>query len=454
MNLYQLFRKNIETYQLISENDQIIAAFSGGKDSTVLILLLKELQKEIPFSLQAAYFNHQIRKDAPAEEEWVENFCNRHKIELFKGRRNVRQYSLKNNINLEDAASKSRYEFFNQLLKRFPQAKIATAHTRSDLVETFFIKLFRGSGLQGLSGIFQKKYQKIIRPLLTFSQEHILCYLKDNQIDYYQDATNLETAFLRNRIRLQLIPEIKKIEPQIELQVFKTVDILQQEFEFFSETAQKILKKNLILNQVLKLKIFENRHLALQRHIVREYLRLLKGNLLNISYLHIQQFLEAKESKKGLSLPGLNIVFSKGYAYKDDFHIPSYSYCWSDLSTPLLIKETETVIFAETVSGFFKPADNSYIIVEKSKLRLPLTVRSFNPEDRFQKINTSFQQRASEVIREAGFPDALKPLAALLINGDGEIIWIRGAPVGEKFKIKEKVSGTLIKFSFTDMEVK
>ncbi len=288
--LFSEFKKNIEDHGLVRPGDTVILGFSGGKDSLTLALLLQELQKHIPFRLVAAYFNHGLRRDAGEEEKWVRAFCAARGIELEIGSRDLKRFRAENRLNLEHAASLSRYDFFNALARRLPGARIATAHSRSDLAETFFIKLFRGSGLQGLSAIFQNKKKKIIRPLLIFSEAQILAFLERNRQKYYQDPTNLQHDFLRNRIRHDLLPEIKKIEPDIEERIFKTVLLIQDEFDYFQGQAQAILDSSLLLGAILPAQAFTGLHPAQARHLAREYLRRLKGDLLGVGFEHIADF--------------------------------------------------------------------------------------------------------------------------------------------------------------------
>ena len=263
--LYPSFVENIKKNHLVEEHDTIILGFSGGKDSVTLFYLLQELKKEIDFHLAAAYFNHKLRSDAAREQQWIKDFCQSRNLELVIGSKNVIQFKNKHKLNLEHAASLSRYSFFKKVSSQYNNAKVATAHTKSDLTETFFIKLFRGSGLQGLSTIYSKKENTIIRPLLLFDQEEILAFLKRNNIPFYRDYTNEQDEFLRNRIRHHVVPEVKKIEPNIHRHIFKTVSIIQEEYDYFSELAKKILAGHLILDRVLPANILENYHLALQR---------------------------------------------------------------------------------------------------------------------------------------------------------------------------------------------
>lgn len=434
--LYQLFLGNIRENQLIEAGDTIILGFSGGKDSVTLFHLLKELRKDISFHLIAAYFNHRMRTDAMGEEEWVRNFCAAQGVELVTGSRDVIAFRKEAGLNLEHAASLSRYRFFQRVASKYKNAKTATAHTRSDLTETFFIKLFRGSGLQGLSAVFHKKENTIIRPLLLFSQEEILAFLERNEIEFYEDYTNRQEDFLRNRIRLRLVPEIEKIEPQINRHVFRTVSIIQEEYDYFSGLALEVLAKELILGRVLPAAILKNYHLAVQRHIVREYIRLLKGDLLDIGFDHIEAVRTGHAEMRGLAIPGIELTFHKGFIFPRDFFIPPYNY---QMAGPgiLEIAEIGKKLVIKKTGVYKKPKDNNQVVIPGELVVFPLTVRSPVKGDKYIKINTEIRQKVFEMIRASGIPSELRNLCPVVVNGDGEIMWVLGSPVAEVFKVKD-----------------
>jgi tRNA(Ile)-lysidine synthase len=444
--LYPRFRENVRENNLIENHDTIILGFSGGKDSVTLFCLLRELQKDMDFHLAAAYFNHKLRTDAAKEQQWVEDFCRHRGVELVIGSKDVIRFKNKHKLNLEHAASLSRYSFFKQVSSRFKNARVATAHTRSDLTETFFIKLFRGSGLQGLSTIYSKKENTIIRPLLLFDQEEILAFLGRNDIPYYRDYTNEEDRFLRNRIRRHVVPEIKKIEPDIHAHIFKTVSIIQEEYDYFSDTAGAILTRHLILGRVLPADILKNYHRAVQRHIIREYLRLLKGDLLDIDFEHIEAVRTKHLERGGLAIPGIELTFHKGYIFPRGFTVPSYRYNAASPG-PVRITEIEQTLLLEITDSYQKPGHNHQIILPYSMVRFPLAVRSPQRTDKYIKINTTVNQKVIEMIRASGIPSELRNLCPVVLNGDGEIIWVRGSPAADRFKVKDKKKKKFLKIS-------
>ena len=444
--LYPAFLENLENNRLIDPQDTVILGFSGGKDSVTLFYLLQKLKEDLDFHFLAAYFNHRLRTDAAKEEQWVTDFCKSRGVELVTGSKDIIRFKDRHKLNLEHAASLSRYGFFKHVSSRYKNAKVATAHTKSDLTETFFSKLLRGSGLQGLSTIYSKKENTIIRPLLLFDQEEILAFLKRNNISFYHDYTNEEDEFLRNRIRHHVVPGIRKIEPNLHRQVFKTVSIIQAEYDYFSELAKKILAEDLILDRILPAKILTYHHLAVQRHVIREYIRRLKGNLLNIDFRHIEAVRTRNADTGGLSIPGLQLSFRKGFIFPRDFSIPAYSY-QSESPGTILIKEIGKRIIIEKVESFQKPEHNEKIIIPLALVKFPLTVRNPLGQDKYIKINTKVRQRVFEMIRASGLPSELRNLCPVILAGDGEIIWVAGSPVAEAFKVKKTSGKDFLKIS-------
>ncbi len=446
--LFPQFLENIKKNNLIQNGNTVILGFSGGKDSVTLFYLLEELQRSqaIHFDLVVAYFNHGLRTDAAKEQAWVVDFCETHGVELQMGGKDVLAFKSEHKLNLEHAASISRYVFFQELSARFPNARVATAHTKSDLTETFLIKLFRGSGLQGLSTIYDKKENTIIRPLLWFDEMEIRAFLKRNNIAFYADYTNEQDDFLRNRIRHGVVPEILKIAPEIHDHIFRTVSIIQGEYDYFSGTAREILGKGLILGKVLRGNLLKKHHVALQRHIIREYIRLLKGNLLNIDFRHIEGIRTGYEETMGLAIPGLELIFHKGYIFPADFKVPDYVY---PIDTPgdITITAINTMIEMKIMTYFKYPQDNYSLVLPYSRLKFPLVFRAPVRGDKYSKINTTVNQKVFEMIRVAGFPAELRHLCPVLLNGDSTIIWVVGSPVADWYKVTDKTEKKYLKLT-------
>jgi len=438
--IYPVFEHSIIEKNLIVDNDTVIIALSGGKDSVTLSLLLKEFQNKINFKLIAAYYNHRIRTDYNEEELWVKNFCNNNNIELETDTGNVKQYVKENSLNLENGASIMRYNFFNSLLTRYKNSKIFTAHSKSDSTETFLIKLFRGSGLQGLSSISLIKNKQFYRPLLHFTKEDIINFLNRNKIKFYTDYSNMDNNFLRNKIRNELIPKIKKIEPNIDNSINKTIEIIKEEYNYFENLTRDILQKNLIIKTILPVSILSEHHLAVKRHIIREYIRLIKGNLFNIGFEHINDLLNAIANKHSIAIPGVELTISKGYLYPSDTVINSYKYYINqqDVEKTIKINEIEQKIIIKKTNIFKKPLNNHQIIIPHKLLSFPLIIHSPKKTDKYIKINSNINMSVYEMIRSLNIPTKLRNLYPVITDANEKIIWSLGSPIADEFKVQEE----------------
>lgn len=444
--IYPLFLDNIKRRRLIQDHSTVIAALSGGKDSLTLVLLLKELQKDTRFRLIAAYFNHRIRKDHRTEQQWVEDFCRANRLDFITGGADTPEFRKQNRMNLEHAASILRYEFLKAAAEKYRKGTIATGHTRSDLTETFFMKLFRGSGTRGLGSIYPRKDIRIIRPMLILSGDDVLEFIKRNHLSYYQDTSNSDNRFLRNRIRDQLVPALKKIDPLIEEHVSRTVEILQQEHHYFSEQSRLFLDKNLIMEMALPLKKLHPVHPALQRFILREYIRRLKGNLFDIDFDHVKKLIERHANRIDCHLPGLALKLHKEYLFPEKFTLPRYRY---SLQSPgsIEIREINRKITIRTEKVFRRPKDNFEVILNPERVRFPVLIRNPEKSDGYVKLNSGFSQKVFEMIRISGIPSQLRNYCPLIINGDDSAIWSVGSPVAHAFRVTGNPGKEFIKIS-------
>ncbi|HEY4492256.1 MAG TPA: tRNA lysidine(34) synthetase TilS, partial [Acidobacteriota bacterium] len=192
----------IKNHELLRKQDRVLVAYSGGPDSTCLLLVLRELRHDV----SAIYVNHRLRGDESEQEErFVRNFCSAHNISLF-----VEQMQWKKKpANMEEAARKKRYRYFAKVAAAHGFTKVALAHNQNDAVETFLLRLLRGSGPAGLAGLNPRRGM-YVRPLLSCTREEVLHCLKQKNAGWFQDTSNLTLQFKRNRIRNELIPYLEQ----------------------------------------------------------------------------------------------------------------------------------------------------------------------------------------------------------------------------------------------------
>jgi len=435
-SLIKQFLNHIKENNIIKKGDIVFTAFSGGKDSTALLLLLKELKNHIKFSLYAAYINHNIRKDSKKEEEHVINFCKENKIILFIKSIDVKSFIKNESLNLEYGASILRYKALKDISSFYKNSKIATAHTLTDNIETFFIKLLRGSGSEGLSSIFESK-DNIIRPLLKFNQKNIIDYLKENRIKYYFDSSNNDKNFLRNKIRHELLPLLMNIEPNFETNISNYIKISTRDFIYFKKISQNYIKKNLINKSILKIKKLKKQNSAIQSYIIREYIRLIRGDLRKINHNHIESILNNLKNNTTISLPDFDLKIFKHLIFNKNILINDYEYK-INTQNEIFIKEINARLIIKNINSYTKPKDNFTIIVNKKKIKYPLILRNPKKSDSYVKINSKVKIKVFEMIRESGFPYELRNLLPILLDSKGDIIQVFGSPISDKFKVKNK----------------
>jgi len=220
----------IRTETLVSPGEGVVVGVSGGPDSMALLHVLAALAPTIGIRIIAVYVNHQLRPaEAEQEGHLVEQQARSLGATFATCRIDVKGEAEKRKISIEHAARELRYDFFGQVAEKFLAGKIAVAHTADDQAEEVLLRLIRGTGRTGLSGMKMMRDGKIIRPLLTTAKEQLLTYLEERHIPFLIDSSNLQREYLRNRVRLDLIPYLREFNPNISETLRQTATVLQDE---------------------------------------------------------------------------------------------------------------------------------------------------------------------------------------------------------------------------------
>lgn len=237
----------IEKYHMISSGDTIVLGVSGGADSVMLLDVLNVLKDKYNFKIVVAHVNHKIRKgDAERDADFVKNLCAFYGLEFRLKEAYIKDLALEWNMGEEEAGRKVRYSFFQDLAEEFSPAKIATAHNANDNVETVLMRMIRGTGLKGLSGISYKR-DNIIRPILDISRDDIEAYIRMKGLIHITDSTNFENIYTRNKIRLDLIPFIKNdFNPNVIDTINSNIKSYTEDSDYFEREVLKVFNDNVI----------------------------------------------------------------------------------------------------------------------------------------------------------------------------------------------------------------
>ncbi len=297
---------------MLERGDHVLAAVSGGADSTALLLCLHDLAPGLNLRLTVAHFNHRLRgAESDADEEFVRMLSGELGLPLVCEAADLNAGAAAGRPNLEEAAREARYDFLRRAAAHAGAAKIATGHNLNDQAETVLYRLLRGCGPGGLEGIHAVLEGRIIRPLLECSRHQILEFLAGRNARFREDSTNRELAFRRNRIRHELIPYLKEhFNPRLVAALTREARLMASTHDFLATCAASELadlRVPLAGGIALPAARLMQMHPALRHEVVRQALRDLRGSLRGIATVHIEDILHLcapGQSGRSVELPG------------------------------------------------------------------------------------------------------------------------------------------------------
>ena len=447
------FLKKLKAYilkeHLISDGDRIAIAVSGGIDSVVMLDALHKLGEELNIKPGIIHFNHNVRPyGCKVDALFVEKLAEKKGLPFIMSGADVPEIAKKEKRSLEETGRSERYAFFFSLIKEGKWDKIALAHTSDDQEETFFMRLLKGAGPKGLSGISPVREGIYIRPLLNTDRKEIELYAENCGLCYREDQTNWDQNFLRSRIRHRIIPLLKRdFNPNLSEALFRTMHICRTEDEFLDSLAEKSLKTIIIHSTdeelTLRADRLANYNLALTRRILRMAIFNMLHNSTDVDYNYIERIINllTKETGKLLKLPGLiirksygTLILSKKYR-----EIESVSYEKS-LDAP-----------GETISKFFgikvkieinNYRDSSYnspfkTSFDASNIHSPLLLRNRRKGDKFIPFGMKGKKKLKDFFIDEKIPGHKRDRIPVITSGE-DILWVVGMRIDERFKVKQE----------------
>lgn len=315
--------ETIKKYNLIEDGDRVIVGVSGGPDSISLLDILNKFQKNkiLNFKIIVAHVNHQIRKEANDDEEYVREYCEKNGIKFYAKRIDVIKYANNNKIGLEEAGRSLRYNYFDEIMQKENANKIAIAHNKNDKAETIIMNIIRGSGLPGLRGIEPLRDNKYIRPIIECERLEIEKYAQENDLNPRIDKTNFENDCTRNKIRNIVLPYIKKeFNSNIVETMNRLSNLVAEADEYIQEqvieTYKEIKIEGNYENIVLDLKKFNTKDLLIRKRVLIYTISKVLGNSQNIEMVNIDDIIKMCEKNIGNKylMPNKNIkiLINKG----------------------------------------------------------------------------------------------------------------------------------------------
>ena len=445
--MLEQFQAYINRYNLIAEGDKVILALSGGIDSMVLADLL--LKAKVEFV--AAHCNFHLRGNESDGDDWfVRKFAENRGIQCFVKHFETEKYAVKYGISIEMAARDLRYAWFEQLRQQLGYDKIAVAHHADDQAETFFINLLRGAGLNGLKGM-KPQNGVVIRPLLWASREQIRQYAVENHIVWREDHTNVESVYLRNRIRNQLLPVFDELQPKARQGLYKSLEHLSAENELY----RALLKEKLA--QIVE-REGEIQRLPYSKIIKAEVPEPVEGPTSSFQLLFewLRQY--------GFNTDQCHFIYDAiGTGIGNQYCSPTHcvvigrdnlqlSEIKEKTDDEIQIQIGEEEILSPIHLRFSKLEKTADFIINKSsdvaqldsdKLRFPLALRHWRHGDRFCPLGMKGSKLLSDFFVDQKFTEYQKQNVWLLVSADGDILWVVGYRIDDRFKIVDDTKAVL-----------
>ncbi len=423
----------LEEFQSILENRfpvlrerHFLLACSGGVDSMVLTHLCH--QSNLQFSL--AHCNFQLRGlESDADEKLVRTFAKEIDHDIYVTHFDTIGYVNKYKVSVEMAARELRYPWFAEIMNENNINTLITAHHADDNLETFLINLSRGTGIDGLLGI-PEQTGTIIRPLLRFSRNQILEYVKEEGVVWREDKSNLDTIHLRNKIRQRLVPILKELHPTFLQNFQNTQNYLAQTAGIASDRIEK-LKKDIFLKEgeIIKIKIES----LLCLHPVNGYLHALLKPYGFTEWNDVEGLLTAISGKEVRSrthrlIKAREYLLLQSIKQRTDSEFQIYE------DNPLLQEPISMSL--ETVDAV-KGTSKKCIYVDKDKLNYPLTVRKWRQGDWFRPFGMQGGKNISKFFKDEKMDLIAKEEQWLLLSGQ-DIVWVIGRRGDDRFKVSER----------------
>ena len=434
----------IKQHALFDPGERILLAVSGGRDS----VLMAHLFNEAGFKFGIAHCNFNMRGDeSMKDEQFVSDLAAKLDVPFFVTTFDTLGYSAENHISIQMAARDLRYQWLEEIRSDFGFRYIAIAQHQNDVMETMLLNLTRGTGIAGMHGILPKR-DRIIRPLLFLSRDEINKIVQNKEYLYREDSSNESTKYARNKIRLEVIPVLKEINPSLE----ETFEANRKRFEDLEVLLENHTKE-------LSEKLFKEIRPG-EYEIELDGLKNLRPmDTLLYSLFHPYGFSEAvladlKSSWNGG--PGkifssasydLNLDRNKLVLTRKKNNVPEIRI--NSGKTSLKWNERLYKVDELPISRFKIRNVPSIAQLDLDLLQFPMTLRSWKDGDRFQPLGVKGTKKLSDFFIEQKIPLNRKNSIGILQNGNGDIVWIAGLRIDERYKITSNTKKVFIFEQFT-----
>jgi tRNA(Ile)-lysidine synthase len=437
--MFKEFLEFIKKEKLFSPSQKILLAVSGGVDSIAMC----ELFSKAGLKFGIVHCNFNLRgSESDGDEMFVQELAARYDVEFNFEQFQTKSYAHKKGVSIQMAARELRYMFFESVRKRFMYDYIATAHHKSDVMETMLLNLTRGTGISGLHGILPKR-KNIIRPLLFASREEIAKFISENKLPFREDSSNSDEKYQRNLVRKKIVPVLKKINPSVETSFYESALRLQNAekllLAFIGEfrKANVTVKKNVIYIPINTVTSFTGGETIL--------FELLKpfGFTPDV-VVQIFESIKSTSGKQFLSPTHRLIRDRKNFivtALKENISEDSQEI--SKVPAEATFNKEIIYFSVKDKRRFAVPNTSAICCVDYDKLKFPLVIRLWREGDSFVPLGMKHKRKVSDFLIDKKIPLHEKEKVKV-VESNKEIICLTGLRINDRYKVTEKTKKILV----------
>ncbi len=427
----------------LMKNDIIVIGNSGGPDSMFLLNALLKLREKYDLKIVCAHVNHNVRVESDSEQLFLMNYCKEHNV-LFESMK-IEEYG---DDNFHNQARNIRYNFFEDLVKKYDAKYLMTAHHGDDLIETVLMRIVRGSTLKGYSGfdkIVDNDTYKIVRPLIFLTKDYIKEYDDQNNIPYVIDKSNFKEKYTRNRYRLKMLPFLKDEDKNVHEKFLKYSETLLEYDRFINNEIKKsidnVYKNNIIdINKYLKL------DKLIQRKVIEYILEdIYKEDLMIINNKHVELIMDLINSRKANSKVCLphNIEVEKNYDKisfsKEIKEVVDYNL---ELTNSNKLPNGHILKIVEDEES----NNNNVCRLDLDEVKLPLYIRTRKLGDKMLLKKIDGYKKIKDIFIDCKISLKERDTWPIVVDSEDKIIWIPGVKKSKYTKLKSEKYDIIIKY--------
>ncbi len=428
----------------LKEGDTIVLGNSGGPDSMCLLTILLRLREKYHLNIVSAHVNHNVRSESAAEKEFLMNYCKDNNVGFEA--MTIERYG---DDNFHNQARKIRYNFFNDVVKKYDANYLMTAHHGDDLVETILMRMVRGSTLKGYSGfekILDNGTFKTVRPLVFITKDEALKFDEENNIPYVIDKSNFKGKYTRNRYRMNILPFLKEEDPKVHEKFLKFSETLNEYDNFINNeikrTIGRVYKNN-------KIDVAKYRELdpLIQKKIIYVILEeIYKEDLMVINDRHVKLIMDLLNSKRANSKICLphnvqviksydEVLFTKEVKETISYEVELIKYALLPNGHKIEVVDDE------------ESNNNDVCRIDSSEVSFPLYVRTRKLGDKMFLKKIDGYKKVKDIFIDCKIPTKDRDKWPIVVDSKDKIIWIPGVKKSKFTKLKNEKYDIILKYS-------